>query len=124
MTPASNDARAISRASIITLLAAIWLFISPWVFGVYGNVNALNAWLAGALIAFFALIRMTRPNETGLSWANAFLGIWIFVSPWVLGYANEAGRLVSSLFVGTVVFCAAFIGANYRRTHYDPNATL
>lgn len=124
MTPASNDARAISRACTITLLAAIWLFISPWVFGVYDSATALNAWIAGALIGLIALIRMNRPSATGLSWANTILAIWVFVSPWVLGYTSDSGRLVSSMFVGTVIFCAAFIGATYKREHYDPHASL
>jgi hypothetical protein len=35
----------------------IWLFVSPWVYGVAGDRNAWNSWIVGVLIAVFALIQ-------------------------------------------------------------------
>lgn len=119
-TPEVHPARG---ASFITLLAALWLFFSPWIYGAYGNPNAWNSWIVGALIFVFAVTRMNRPAATGLSWLNSILGIWTFVSPWICGYSGNNGRLVSSLFVGLIVFCAGLAGANSERMSHDRGST-
>jgi hypothetical protein len=35
----------IRAASVICLLAGIWLFVSPWVYGAYTSGNAWNSWI-------------------------------------------------------------------------------
>lgn len=122
MTPAT-DTHPARAASIIALLAGLWLFFSPWIYGVYGNATAWNSWIVGALIFLLALIRMNRPAATRLSWLNSFLGIWTFVSPFVLGYA-VTGRLINSLFVGFIVFCASLVGANSEKMSHDRTSTV
>ncbi|HEX4135741.1 MAG TPA: SPW repeat protein [Bryobacteraceae bacterium] len=110
-------------ASLIALLAGLWLFFSPWIYGAFANSNAWNSWIVGALIFLFARIRMNRPAETGLSWLNSILGIWIFISPWVYGYTANSGRVVNSLLVGLIVFCAGIAGANSERMSHDRTST-
>jgi hypothetical protein len=122
MTPASTDAHQARGASLIALLAGLWLFVSPWIYGVYGNASAWNSWIVGALIFLLALMRLNHPAATGLSWFNSILGIWTFVSPWVFGYPGT-GRLINSLFVGFIVFCAALAGANSERMSHDRSST-
>jgi hypothetical protein len=67
---------------------------------------------------------MNHPAATGLSWLNSILGIWTFVSPWVYGYTGNTGRLINSLCVGFLVFCAALVGANNERMSHDSTSTL
>jgi hypothetical protein len=122
MTPATSDFHPAKGASLIALLAGLWFFISPWILGV--SSSSWNSWIVGTMIFVFALIRRKRPAATGLSWMNSILGIWIFISPWVYGYTGTRGRLINSLFVGTVVFCAAIAGANSQRMSHDPTSTL
>ena len=124
MSPVRIDAHPARGASIIALLAGLWLFVSPWVYGAYGNTNAWNSWIVGALIFLFALIRMNQPAATGLSWLNSILGIWIFISPWVFGYTGNTGPLINSLFVGFIVFCVAVVGANSERMSHDTTSTV
>jgi hypothetical protein len=103
---------AVRTASTITLLAAIWFFISPWVYGAYGNMNAWNSWIVGAVIGILAIIRLSGPGTMpGLSWFNACLGVWAFFSPWIYGYTGNTGRMVNSLCVGVVVFVLAIVSA-------------
>ena len=123
MTPDRTDAHPARGASIIAILAGLWLFVSPWIYGAYGDASAWNSWIVGALIFVFAWIRMNHPAATGLSWLNSILGIWTFVSPWVFGYP-AAGRLVNSLFVGLIVFCAGLAGANSDRMSHDKTSTV
>lgn len=82
MTPNENldqqHMGTVRAASMINMLAGIWLFVSPW----------------GALIAILAAIRVSDPRgETWMSWLNCLFGIWVFASPWI--YAGAAGAASS-----------------------------
>lgn len=113
-------------ASTICLLAGIWLFISPWVYGAAGSANALNSWIVGALMILFGIIRMSRPAySTPLSWCNMILGIWTFFSPWIYGYINtNTGRFINSLCVGVIVFVFSIIAARMSATRNAPPANI
>lgn len=124
VTPSRTDAHPARGASRITLLAGVWLFISPWIYADHGYPDAWNIRIAGVLIFLFALMRLNRPSAVGLSWANTILGIWIFVSPWVYGYTGRTGEVIISLVTGLIVFCAGVIGANSQRMSHQPNAGL
>ncbi len=110
---------AIQGVSTICLLAGIWLFISPWVYGFAGAGNALNCWIVGGLIILCGIIRLARPAySTVLSWCNMILGIWAFFSPWIYGYTGNQGRFINSLCVGVIVFVFAIASALMgRRAH-------
>jgi hypothetical protein len=105
----------IRAASIICLLAGIWLFVSPWVYGATGG-NTWNSWLVGAAIFLLGIVRVARPAfSTGISWVNAVLGAWVLCSPWIYGYTANSGRLINSVCVGIVVLVfsvASGIGAS------------
>ena len=95
-------------ASTIALLAGLWYFVSPWVYGVYAATNSWNNWIVGAVVVILAAIRLGSPMKTvSLSWINCALGIWAFISPWIYGYTLEHGRYVNSLCVGVIMFAAA-----------------
>ena len=124
MRPATTEPHPAKGASIIAMFAGLWLFISPWIYGTYGNANSWNSWLVGALIFLLSLIRAERPARTPLSWTNSVLAIWIFVSPWALGYTGRPGRMINSLIIGIIVFCAAIAGANSQRMSHDMTSTV
>jgi hypothetical protein len=100
---------AAKPAAVLNLLLGIWLFISPWVYGVYSNSNSWNSWIVGALIAIFAMIRLSNPGGLPFfSWLNMLLGAWTIASPWVFSYVNDTPRFVNSLCVGGLVLILAF----------------
>jgi hypothetical protein len=98
-------------ASTICLLAGIWFFVSPWVYGAYAHPSAWNSWIVGGLMILFGIIRIARPAySTVLAWCNVILGIWTFFSPWIYGYAGANGaRFINSLCVGVIVFVFALV---------------
>jgi hypothetical protein len=103
-----SKSQAAKVSSTIALLAGIWLFVSPWVYGAYTSPNAWNSWIVGAIIVIVAAIRLsTSPMISWVAWINCFLGIWTFASPWIYGYTGNSGRFVNSLIVGIIVFIAA-----------------
>jgi SPW repeat len=112
-TPAAAGAKA---ASVIVLLAGIWYFFSPWIYGASGHGDAWNAWIVGCLLFLFGIIRAARSiGTTGLSWLNALLGVWVFFSPWIFAYTVNTGRFVNSLCVGVIVFVLAIVSARNTR---------
>jgi hypothetical protein len=114
-TVARADAAKVTGG--INLLAGIWVFVSPWVYGAGSNSNAWNSWIVGALIAFFALIRWANPSGARwLGWANMILGAWLFISPWVYGYTPNTGRFINSLCAGVIIFILSAYGASTLRT--------
>ena len=119
---ASTSQNGVRTASTIVLLAGIWYFVSPWVYGAYSQSSAWNAWIIGAIIFILGCSRVARPAYlTGLSWCNMVLGIWTFFSPWIYGYTGTQGRFVNSLCVGIVVFVLSIIsGGMAARTHTAP----
>jgi hypothetical protein len=105
---------AAKAASTIVLLAGIWFFVSPWVYGAYTTGNAWNSWIVGAIMFILGCVRMSQPSRlTGLSWLNALLGIWAFFSPWIYAYTGNTGRFINSLCVGVIVFILALCSATF-----------
>jgi hypothetical protein len=102
----------VKAASTIVLLAGIWFFVSPWVYGAYTTGNAWNSWIVGAVMFILGCIRVARPAySTTLSWWNMVLGIWAFCSPWIYGYTGNTGRFINSLCVGVIVFVLSIVSA-------------
>jgi SPW repeat len=96
--------RTVTAASVITLLAAAWLFLSPWIYGASMMANAWNSWAIGAVIAILAIFRLANPTGTvWMSWLNCLLAAWTFFSPWIFGFKGEHGRFINSLCVGIII---------------------
>lgn len=98
-------------ATGINLLAGIWLFVSPWVYGYDHAMNAWNGWIIGFLIALFAAVRLGSPMQSWLSWINCALGVWTFFTPWIYGFTGDTPRFVNSLVVGVIVFVLGLLSA-------------
>jgi hypothetical protein len=104
-TRTHSNLTGVRAASTICLLAGIWFFVSPWVYGAYTSGNAWNSWIVGAIMFLIGCTRVARPASLiGLSWLNMVLGIWAFFSPWIYGYTANTGRFINSLCVGVIVF--------------------
>ncbi len=97
----------------VIFLLGIWELISPWVLGYTDLTNAtLNAVIVGILIAIFAIGRFAGAYYASyLSWFNVACGIWLIVSPWIIGYTFAGGVLINSVAVGAVVVILAWASA-------------
>jgi hypothetical protein len=95
----------------LDIALGLWLFISPWVFGVYSH-NAWNSWIVGGAIAVFALIQLSGTSVSQVfGMLNAFLGAWMFASPWIYRYTGQTDRFVNSLCAGALVFILSAFSA-------------
>lgn len=88
------------------LILAAWLFISPWVLGFAAGATgaAWNAWIVAIVIGVFAIAALVRAQPWE-EWVNLIAGAWLFVSPWVLGYAAaDTVAMWNAMIIGALVF--------------------
>ena len=87
----------------LILLLGLWLFVSPWVIGFPGDApQALNAMLAGALIAALAAFDLYRTHAWAVA-LNLLAGLWVLVSPWVPLLGDRGPLTASNIVVGIAV---------------------
>ncbi len=100
----------------INLILGVWLFFSPLILQ-YATLGAAawNAYLLGLAIVAFALWHLYAP-EAWKEWTNLALGVWLVISPWILGFANNTVVTTNMVIVGLVV--SAF--AAYLAMHEPP----
>jgi hypothetical protein len=76
-----------SALDLYNLLLAVFLLISPWLFTRTNAAAALDLRASGVAIAAISLAAMVAFSNWE-EWANLLLGVWLIVSPWLLGFAH------------------------------------
>jgi hypothetical protein len=108
-TPTDDASRP---ASTLNVLAGIWLIISTWVLGFAVVQPALwNTLLVGIVVLVLAAIRLGTTGTTGVSWINLILGIWLIISPFVLGFSGVPAAMSNSIILGILVGIFGLWGA-------------
>ena len=91
------------------LVLGAWLFVSPWLLGFAGSAAAAwNAWLLGVVVVVFALWALAAPSSRGAQWWLVISAAWVFIAPWVLGFASVSAGAWNAWIVSVVVALAAF----------------
>ena len=115
----SNTA-ATRTASVLNVIAGIWLIISPFALG-YANPGLRGAeWdtvVIGIVVAVLAWIRAANPlHFVGLSWINFVLGIWLLISPFVLRYSAQPTAMWNDVIMGIIVIVLSICSAAATRS--------
>ena len=86
----------------LNILLGIWVLISPIVLA-FGPSSAAvwNNIATGAAVIILALIHTSMPRQSGWSWVNLLLGIWLIISPFVLVFG--ATLLRNNVILGIVI---------------------
>lgn len=71
----------------LTLIIGIWLFITPWIFGFSNTDYSWSPFVMGALLFIFSLWAIAN-RKVAAEAINLIIGIWVFISPWVLGFSH------------------------------------
>jgi hypothetical protein len=86
----------------LNLALGLWMIASPWTLKYQDVATATgNAVILGILIAavaLFALFRVMAWQE----WANVALGIWLVISPWILGFNAVVPAMWNAVIIGVV----------------------
>ncbi|MFC6084594.1 SPW repeat protein [Sphaerisporangium aureirubrum] len=88
----------------MTLLAGLYLAISPWVVGFNGNSRmAVNNLVVGLFLAALGLGFASAYGRTyGLTWLAPVLGVWTILSPWILRSATT-GTIWNNVVTGVII---------------------
>jgi hypothetical protein len=100
----------VATVSGLNVLAGIWLIIAPFVLGYGGGDPYWNDIVFGAITAVIAFVRFAGAYRASwLSWVNALIGVWIFVSAFWLDNTGTAG--INDIILGAIVFVLAIASA-------------
>jgi len=83
----------------------IWLVLSPWVLHFWLDSTATrNAVIVGALVILAEVVTLSvfRAWE---EWINVALGVWLVISPWILGIEGAAST--NFVVVGAIIAALA-----------------
>jgi len=109
------------RVSTLNVFAGIWLIASPWVLGLSWPPAARgNALLVGIAVLILAAIRLTTPHTTVLSWINVLLGIWLVISPFLLGFYVVSSATGNALVLGGLIGPISLGAAYATRSNAPP----
>jgi SPW repeat len=85
------------------------LVLSPWAWAlryVDHQAATFNAVIIGAALIATALGAMLFPKAWE-EWTEAILGVWLVLSPWVLGFALRKEAMLAAVIVGAAVMLLA-----------------
>ena len=106
----------------LTLVLAIALFASPWVFAYpAGSISVFHAVVAGFVIGAIALGALVAFSEWE-EWITLLVGLWVVVAPFVLGFASVTLAMWTHVVIGVAVAVLAMI-ALWTATHEPPAHT-
>ena len=82
-----------------SIVAGLWLAVSPYVMGFAGTTIGSNTLLFGILIALVALFHMIYSESVGgLDWLNVVFGVWLIIAPFMMGPAGARATWNSVIF--------------------------
>ncbi|MFG1704261.1 SPW repeat protein [Nonomuraea sp. M3C6] len=97
---------AVQLAEGLTLLAGLFLALSPWIMG-FTNVGSLtmNNLITGITVALLALGFSSAYGRThGIAWTAPLIGVWTIVAPWLIrGGADSTRTIVTNVIVGAII---------------------
>jgi hypothetical protein len=92
---------------MVNLVLGVWIAASPWVLGFGDHAMTMwNALVVGGAILVIAAIDLDSPANWE-EWATGALGVWLLLSPWILGYATNRPMMLSALICGALVAALA-----------------
>ena len=111
--------RSESVLDIYNLLLAMVLFASPWFFAHASRTAGIDLRLSSAAIVILSLAAMIA-YSTWEEWINLALGLWLVVSPYLLGFAHTPAMHFSIGIGSAIVFFAGLeLWLRYEAAHAD-----
>jgi hypothetical protein len=87
----------------VNLILGLWMLVSPWVLKFQAETTPTwNAVTLGVLIAAAAVVALFRVMAWE-EWANLVLGVWLAISPWVVGFSGLVAAMWNAAIAGAVV---------------------
>jgi len=91
----------------VNVLLGAWLVLSPWALAFQGDALVTsNVVLVGLALVATALGAILVPRAWE-EWTEAFIGLWLMASPWVLGFYGLRQAMFGAMITGLVVIVLA-----------------
>jgi hypothetical protein len=88
-------------------LVGVWVFLTPWVLSYFfpaavatGTV-AWSYWIVGVAMAASGLAAVFA-YQIWEEWADVVLGVWLVLSPWVLGFVSLTALTWNAVIMGAL----------------------
>src|SRR3979490_1602322 len=91
---------------VANLVLGAFLFFSPWMFGFDAGKVSENAFVSGIVIAVLAIAALAA-FAVWEEWLNLIVGLWVLISPWVLGFQGTTAMTVHVIVGAAVAILAA-----------------
>ena len=101
---------------VYNLALGAFLFVAPWLFSYVHEAARVDDWVASAIavaISLAALLAFAEWQE----WAGLVVGLWVLVSPWLLGFQHAKAMPVN---VGVGLLIVFMSALELWLIHYDP----
>jgi hypothetical protein len=108
-----------SVLDLYNLLLAVVLFASPWFFAHASRTAGFDLRLSSAAIIILSVAAMIA-YSTWEEWINLALGLWLVVSPYLLGFAHTP-PMHFSIGIGSAIafFAALELWLRYEAAHRE-----
>jgi hypothetical protein len=86
-------------------LLGLYCAVSPWILHYTTSQPALvtHNLIVGIAIGLLGLGFTAAPARMyGLSWAMSALGVWMIVSPWIVGDSPDTGVVLNNIIIGAL----------------------
>ncbi len=93
-------------------LLGLYCAASPWILHYTTSQPPLvtHNLIMGIAIGVLALGFTTTPTRMyGLSWAMSAMGVWMIISPWIVGNSPDAGVIVNNIIIGALAVVLGFV---------------
>ncbi|MDG9717987.1 SPW repeat protein [Streptomyces sp. DH24] len=95
-------------------LLGLYCAVSPWILHYTTSQPSLvtHNLIMGVAIGLLALGFTRAPERMyGLSWAFCVMGIWMIVSPWIVGENPDAGVVWNNIIIGALALILGLVCA-------------
>lgn len=86
-----------------TVVLGVVLVLAPWVLGTISSAFAVDAWFVGMLSIIVALLSLYQPRRFIMEWITLLLGVWLFLSPWLLSFTVLSGAAWIAWIIGLLL---------------------
>lgn len=114
MTTVAQRGLNVRTSGSLDVVAGLWLIIAPFVLGYSAVTGAMwNDAIVGLIVAILAASQLTGrvANRAWPSWISVLAGLWLIISPAIIGYANVRPALWNDVIVGIIIVILAGLGA-------------
>jgi len=102
-----DDWSSVKLCDVVNLILAAILFFSPWLFGLSAGAQLHTASIVGIFIAVLSIAAFAA-FAVWEEWLTLAAGLWLIVSPWLLGFQNGLAVDIDVAIGAVVAALAAF----------------